>query len=77
MKQIEFEEWKIDHDVFKIYTNSKRLFNKVAKELKAIPSEVYMMKGIPIAWDIVVDKKNMPKVRKIFKEAIKQQKKNN
>ena len=74
MKTIEFEEWSIDTDTCKIYTNSKRLFNQIIKEAKTECANTYMLKGVPFGWDANIDKKYMSKVRRLYKNAIKKSK---
>lgn len=75
MKAIEFEEWKFGDTTHKVYTNSKTLLNKIIKEAKCDVCDVYMMKGRPIAWDVIVDKKYIAKIKKLYREVIKKRKK--
>jgi len=66
--EFENEIWKLDYGLYKLYTDKRSVINRVKKITGNEISGVYYNKGKEIGWDIQVETKHLPEVKRSIRE---------
>ena len=65
----EYEIWKVDTGIHKIYIDKKSVLNGLMKVLEVErPSATYLKKGKPVGWDLWIPQGKLMKVKQLLKE---------
>jgi hypothetical protein len=60
--------WKLDYGLHKLYTDKRSVINRVIKITGNAISGIYYIKGKEVGWDIYVETKHLPEVKRSLKE---------
>ena len=66
--EFESEIWKLDYGLYKLYTDKRSVINRIKKITKNEVSCIYYKKGHEIGWDILIETKHLPEVKRSLKE---------
>ena len=60
--------WKYNYGLYKLYTDKKSVINRVMKITGNNVTCTYYEKGKEIGWDIIVETKHLPEVKRSIRE---------
>jgi hypothetical protein len=66
--EFESEIWKLDYGLYKLYTDKLSVINRVKKITGNEVSCIYYKKGREFGWDILVETKHLPEVKRSLRE---------
>jgi hypothetical protein len=66
--EFENEIWKMDYGLYKLYTDKRSVINRVIKITGNEVSGTYYKKGKEFGWDILVETKHLPEVKRSLRE---------
>jgi|TARA_R100000908_G_C3679485_1_gene98776 hypothetical protein len=65
---VTFDTWEIGEGYHKVHIRNEEVYTKIKSFLSLKNDTYYYRDGETFAWDIIVNKKQLAKVKKILKE---------